>query len=389
MRMQGINVELPDINKSEFTFTPDLENNSIIFGIKGINRINNDLAKSIITNRPFKSLKDFLDRIKVNKVSIINLIKSGCFDKLEKKPREEIMREYIDSISDKKSKLTLQNMAMLIRENCIPDQFKKEVHIYNFNKYLKNFKKDIYYIFDERALNFYEKLFDMDLVSQDENDSFRIKQLDWDKIYKKQMVDIKEELKNNKDILNDLNQKLFNEVWNKYANGNISKWEMDSVCFYYHNHELVNINKQKYNISNYHDLSEEPIVDKIWTTKDGKEIPLFQLTRICGTVIDKNKTKNIVTLLSDEGVINLKIYRTQFSKYDKQVSVKDEVTGKKTIIERSWFTRGNKLMISGLRRGDFFIPKIYKSNKTFEFPIELITSIDKEGNIEVAGERLQ
>ena len=345
MTARGINVELPDINKSEFTFTPDLENNSIIFGIKGINRINNDLAKSIIDNRPFASLNDFLQKIKTNKISTINLIKSGCFDKIEKKPREEIMKEYIDSISDKKQRLTLQNMAMLIRENCVPQEYKKEVHIYNFNKYLKNFKKDIYYLLDERAFTFYEKLFDLDLVSQDENGNFRIKQNEWDKIYKKEMTGIKEELKTNPDILINLNNKLFKEVWDKYAEGSISKWEMDSVCFYSHQHELAGIDKDKYYLTDYNSLEENPKVDKIWTTKDGKEIPIFELNRICGTVIDKNKTKNIVTLLTDTGVVQVKIYRAQFSKYDKQISVKDEATGKKTIVERSWFKRDRKSVV--------------------------------------------
>ena len=387
MMALGINVELPDINKSEFTFTPDLDTNSIIFGIKGINRINNDLAKAIIDNRPFNSLQDFLNRVKTNKVSAINLIKSGCFDKLEKRPREEIMKDYIDQISDKKQKLTLQNMAMLIRENCVPEEYKTEVHIYNFNKYLKNFKKDIYYMLDERAFNFYEKMFDMDLVSQDEQGNFRIRQNEWDKIYKKQMTGIKEELKANPAILNNLNQKLFDAMWNKYAEGTISKWEMDSVCFYYHAHELANIDRDRYLIEDYTDLAEEPVIEKIWTTKDGKEIPIFKLTRICGTVIDKNKTKNIVTLLTNDGVVNLKIYRAQFSKYDKQISVKDEVTGKKTIIERSWFKRGNKLMVVGIRRGDNFVPKMYKNNPYFTYPIELITNIDEDGEVEVAGDR--
>ncbi|MBQ2884995.1 MAG: DNA polymerase III subunit alpha [Alphaproteobacteria bacterium] len=389
MMALGISVELPDINKSEFTFTPDLETNSIIFGIKGINRINNDLAKAIIDNRPFNSLQDFLNRVKTNKVSTINLIKSGCFDKVENKPREEIMREYIDQISDKKQKLTLQNMAMLIRENCVPEEFKTEVHIYNFNKYLKNFKKEIYYMFDERAFNFYEKMFDMDLVSQDEEGTFRIKQTEWDKIYKRQMTGIKEELKANPSILENLNKKLFDAMWNKYAEGTISKWEMDSVCFYHHPHELAIIDKDRYLIENYTSLPEEPVIDKIWTTKDGKEIPIFKLTRICGTVIDKNKTKNIVTLLTDDGVVNLKIYRAQFSKYDKQISVKDEITGKKTIVERSWFKRGNKLMVVGIRRGDNFVPKMYKNNPYFTYPIELITNIDENGNVDVAGDRAE
>ena len=389
MMAQGIKVELPDINKSEFTFTPDIENNSIIFGIKGINRVNNDLAKDIIMNRPYTGLKDFLSKVKSNKIAIINLIKAGCFDKVEKRNRKDIMIDYIDSISDKKQRLTLQNMAMLIRENCIPSEYKREVQIYNFNKYLKNFKKDIYYLFDDRAFTFYEKMFDMDLVSQNEEGQFMIKQREWDKIYKKEMTDIREELKTNPKILEDLNKKLFNSVWNKYADGNISKWEMDSVCFYYDKHELADIDKERYYIEDYFDLPEEPEVDNIWKTKEGKEIPIFKLTRICGTVIDKNKMKNIVTLLTENGIVNLKIYRAQFSKYDKQISVKDPVTGKKTIIERSWFKRGNKLMVAGIRRGDNFVPKIYKNNAYFTYPIELITSIDENGIVTVAGERAE
>ena len=228
----------------------------------------------------------------------------------------------------------------------------------------------------------------MDLIKQNDKGEFVISQTAWDKIYKKEMEPVKIEIKENPAILEDLNNKLFEEVWNKYASGNISKWEMDSVCFYRNAHELAHIDKERYNISNYNELAEEPIIDKVWTTKDGKEIPIFQLTRICGTVIDKNKIKNLVTLLTDNGVVGVKIYRAQFSKYDKQISVKNELTGKKTIIERSWFKRGNKLMLSGIRRGDNFVPKVYK-NGLFEFPIELITSIDENGIIEVAGERAE
>lgn len=389
MIARGINVTLPNINKSEFTFTPDIENNTILFGIKGISRINNDLAKAIIDNRPYTSLNDFLSKVKINKVSTVNLIKAGCFDGLEGKGRIDIMVDYIDSICDKKKKLTLQNMQMLIREDCIPKEYINSVHVFNFNKYLKKFKSLIYYILDERAMNFYEKKYDMDLIGQDENGNFVIKQKDWDKIYKKEMEDIKEELKTNEEILNNLNKKLFDGVWNKYAEGSISKWEMDSVNFYYHQHELAHIDKNRYYISNYSELPEEPEVETIWTTKEGKEIPIFKLTRICGTVIDKNKTKNIVMLLTDDEVVSVKIYRAQFSKYDKQISVKDEVTGKKTVIERSWFKRGNKLMIVGMRRGDDFVPKLYKGNKRFDYPIELITNISEEGLVTVAGERAE
>ena len=389
MMNRGINVSLPDINKSDFTFTPDIENNTILFGIKGISRINNDIARDIIANRPYTNIQDFISKVKINKLPLINLIKSGCFDKIGGGDRKRIMQKYIDSISDKKQRLTLQNMAMLIREDCIPEGFENSKHIYNFNKYLKQYKKDEYYILDERAFNFYEKLFDMDLITQNENNQYVIKQKDWDKIYKKQMEPIKEEMKNNPRILINLNDKLYDATWEKYASGNISKWEMDSVNFYYHEHELKHIDKNKYYISSYNDLPEEPEIDKIWETKDGKEIPIFKLSRICGTIIDKNKNKNIVTLLTEDGVVNLKIFRSQFSKYDKQISVKDEITGKKKIIEKSWFQRGNKIMVVGIRRGDFFIPKIYKNHKYFDYPIELILHLNEKGEVEVAGERAE
>ena len=35
-----------------------------------------------------------------------------------------------------------------------------------------------------------------------------------------------------------VNNILFDDVWKKYAEGNVSKWEMDSVSFYSHKHEL-------------------------------------------------------------------------------------------------------------------------------------------------------
>lgn len=389
MKNMNINVSLPDINLSKLIFTPDIKNHTILFGIKGISRINLDLAKSIINNRPYTSMQDFINRIKISKPPMVNLIKAGCFDKIENKPREDIMKDYIDSISEKKNRLTLQNMAMLIRENCLPEEFNKEVHIYNFNKYLKNFKDGIYYLLDDRAFGFYEKLFDMDLIEQDENKNFKIKQTYWDKIYKKQMENVKQELKTNASILENLNNKLFNNMWEKYASGNRSKWEMDSVSFYYDSHELKNIDKKKYYIDNFFNLPEEPEVDTIWR-KDDKDIPIFKLHRICGTVIDKNKIKNSVTLLTEEGVVTIKIYRAQFSKYDRQISMKDPITGKKTIIEKSWFKRGNKLMIAGIRRGNEFIPKVYKRNNKFEFSIELILQLNEEsGEVTLAGERAE
>ena len=133
-------------------------------------------------------------------------------------------------------------------------------------------------------------------------------------------------------------------------------------------------------------MPEEPTPQTILKSKDGKDIPIYELYSIAGTVIEKNKLKNIVTLLTQYGVVKVKIYKPQFVKYDKQSFVKDEVTGKKTVTEKSWFTRGNKLIIQCVRRGDNAIPKAYKTSPYK--PITVIDSIDySTGAITVKTER--
>ena len=162
----------------------------------------------------------------------------------------------------------------------------------------------------------------------------------------------------------------------KYAKGNISKWEMQSVGFYSHEHELQKYYNDgyfnSYPLTSFSMLPEDPVVDKmVFNKKSGQNIPLFKLSFIAGTVIGKNKNKHIVALLTDSGVVNVKIWDAQFTKYDKQISIKLD-TGKKKIIERSWFSRGNKLLLCGIRRGDNFIPKIYKNGCGLSSPIILI-----------------
>src|SRR5690606_11189198 len=63
MKSLGVNVEQPLINSSNFSFTPDAENNRIIFSLKGITTIGDDLVKDIIANRPYASFDDFYNRM--------------------------------------------------------------------------------------------------------------------------------------------------------------------------------------------------------------------------------------------------------------------------------------------------------------------------------------
>ena len=154
MEQGGIYISPPDINSSGFTFSPDEKNNIIRYGLRGITKVGEDIVKSIIENRPYSSIDDFLSKVKINKPQMINLIKAGAFDEFGK--REDLMRYYVSEISDTKKRITLQNMRMLIDFGLIPDEYELQRRVFNFNKYLKKMKiRTQYYGLDNIAMNFY------------------------------------------------------------------------------------------------------------------------------------------------------------------------------------------------------------------------------------------
>lgn len=376
MKNSGINIIATNINKSKYTFAPDVDNECIIYGLSGINKVGDDIVRQIIDNRPYDSIEDFLNKVKINKPQMVNLIKSGAFDELYGGDRVKVMNIYIDMITDKKKRVTLQNMKMLIDFDLIPNKYQFQCRVYAFNKYLKKLKFDSYYGINDIALNFYSEYFDMDLLSPAENYIFKIKQTDWDKIYKKQMDIIRPFIQNNnEELLNSINNKLRNDLWDKYCEGNISKWEMDSISCYIHEHELKNVRYSIYGFASYPNLSQEPAVNYEFTSKQtGQKIPLFKIYRIIGTVLDKDKAKKTVNILTPEGaVVPVKIFGDAFTHYDKQISEKG-ADGKKHVVEKSWLSRGNKIIVTGIRREDNFIAKKYKN--TPHHLVELITSID-------------
>ena len=220
-------------------------------------------------------------------------------------------------------------------------------------------KGTTYYGLDSAAFNFYSNSFDIDLCTptNDTDSGFQIRQDVWDTIYQKQMDIIRPYVKKNHDyLLKSVNDRLTADVWNKYCLGDYSKWEMDSVSFYYHNHELSGIDNEAYLIDNFFDLSEIPEIERVIPIK-GKQVPIFRLHRIAGTVLDRDKAKKTVQLLTPDGVVSVKVYGA-FEAYDRQISEKGP-DGKKHIIEKSMFTRGNKIIVTGIRQEESFVAKVY------------------------------
>ena len=383
---RGIKISLVDINKSQYSFEPDPENNEILFGLKALSNVGGPVIEQIEANRPYASIADFMAKCPLNKSAMISLIKGGAFDKLEEEwakelnvePRMLVMAYYLSKVCEPKKRLTLQNFNGLIQKDLIPASLAFQKRIYNFNKFLKASQKvGKYYVFNPECENFYNSFFnpeELDVI----NGVVCILQTKWDKIYQKQMDAARDWLKENQEsVLKEFNQLLFLDCWEKYAQGNISAWEMESLCFYYHEHELANVNTFKYGIVDFFDLLEEPEVDYFFK-RNGKEIPIYKTHKIIGTVIAKNDARSSIDLLTTTGVVTVKFTKDYFAMFGRQISEKQE-DGTKKVMEKGWFQRGTKVMCTGIRRGDMFVTKTYKHTPTHQ--LYKILDVDEEGNM--------
>ena len=331
-------------------------------------------------------MEDLLNRVKMKKPQVINLIKAGALDCFG--DRTEIMHEYIDLISGKKKRITLQNMRMLIDFGLIPDEYDMSRRVFNYNAYLRKLLDDDKktYLLNDVAFGFYEKNFDMDKLKEDSRaeSGFSILKTSWKPIYDSYMAKVRPYVQShNQELLKAVNDRLESDMWNKYCKGSLSKWEMDSVSFYSHPHELAGADLSAYNCVDYFSLPEEPPIETEIMIK-GKKIPLYKIVRIAGTVLDRDKNKHSVTLLTTSGVVTVKIFGTVFAHYDKQISERGD-DGKKHVIEKSWFARGSKIIISGIRRGEVFLGKKYA--RTPWHLVEQIESVDEDGHVVVRHER--
>ena len=98
---------------------------------------------------------------------------------------------------------------------------------------------------DTRAIDFINR-FGLDDLFETDNLAWFMKTKAWDKVYQKYMDVFRNWLQQNKqEALTKLNDIIFMEQWEKYAKGTISAWEMESMCYYYHEHELANVDKEK------------------------------------------------------------------------------------------------------------------------------------------------
>ena len=381
---KGIKVSLIDINKSGYMFEPDEENNQILYGLKALNGVGGDVIQKIVANRPYSSWQDFAEKVKPNKTVMVSLIKSGAFDQFGE--RKEIMREYLWSVCEPKKRITLQNFNSLIEKNLVPQELTFQKRLFRFNKMLKTkCHLDGYYVLrNDNYYKFYTDYFDIDLL-EPSGEKLAIKDETWKKIYNKQMEPAKKYFKEHQqEMLDKLNATLFQEMWDKYAGGTYSSWEMDSLGMYYHGHELKNFDYDRYEIQEFNDLPQDPIVDYTFK-RNGLELPVYKTCRIAGTVIAKDDMHSSISILTvGSGVVTVKMNRDYFAKYNRRISevMRD---GTKKVREPGFFQKGTLVVLNGIRRNDTFLVKTYKRSKYHG--ICKITELHSDGSAEMQWQR--
>ena len=400
MRKFGVNIKAPDINLSNFEFTPEAKDNEILYGLGAISGINNDIVSQILSNRPYTSFTDFYNKNAykgslVTKSKIVQLIKAGCFDEFEP-DRRIVMRQYFTLSTPNVTSLAMNNIGQ-IKAAKVPIP-KSIIGPYNFRKYVCNkqfkygnhpkFKSKTLYWLDQKALKYFENHCKSSMVEGVdywfEDDRWIVVDKSLEKLLAPSIETLKDYI-NTPEFLDKFNKARAKQSMIESVDGlDVNRWSFQACAFYSQEHELANVDLAKYNISHFSDLPEEPqFVERSFGKRSWKQ---FELSAICGTVIGRTDSHHLVTILTpDNEVVNVKMNDGAFAHYKAQLSAINP-DGTKTVIEKSWLERGNLLICCGYRREtDEFVTKKYKASI---FPSQLmkITSINGS-DIEIQTER--
>lgn len=105
----------------------------------------------------------------------------------------------------------------------IPDELDFERRLFVFNKALRKYcKLDDVYTLPDNFYEFYQEFFDVDIL-EPVGEYLAINQEKWKKMYTKNMEKARNYFKaHQEELLEALNNTLFQEMWDKYASGSYS-----------------------------------------------------------------------------------------------------------------------------------------------------------------------
>lgn len=396
----GIIVKAPSINESELIFSPREQDNSILFGLGAISGINNDIVTQILSNRPYTSFTDFYNKNAykgslITKSKFIQLIKAGCFDEFEP-DRRVVMRQYFILSTPNVTSLAMNNIGQ-IKATRVPIP-KSIIGPYNFRKYVCNkqfkygnhskFKSKTLYWLDQKALKYFENHCKSSMVEGVdywfEDDRWVVVDKSLEKLLAPSIETLKDYI-NTHEFLDKFNKARAKQSMIESVDGlDVNRWSLDSCSFYSKQHEYADVDAVKYNIMPFEQLPEEPVF--ITQSFRGREWKQFALSQIIGVVLGRNDNNHIVTILDyHDNVVNVKFDGGLYAYMKQQMSIVNP-DGTKTVTDKSWFTRGQGLILTGYRYGDDFRIKNY-SHSVFPYKVIRVDGINDDGSLELTTER--
>lgn len=347
--MPGL-VENPTINNSDYGFKP--HNGKIAFGLYPIIGIGKEDGEKIIEGRPYNGIDDFVAKTELSDKKMVALIKAGAFDEFNNN-RRQVMIDFVSSINMPKDKLTMVQLDKV--RDAVPDSLKKFLAYSDFRSLITGRHKVA--MTNEISTLFFDE-FERQITEQYGkcyeyvNGTLKIDVKVFDKWFKKAIKPLSEWLKTEDATKAEASYRR-REFWIENCKGNTASWEMEALGFYNGIHELTLTNiAEKYRVAEFNNL---PSIPKIvgWSSYRRKQFPVYQHDLIYGTVIDKDKDKGLVYLLTPDGIANVRVGKQRFKKYNKRISAG---TGKERhVVDDSWFKRGTKLLCVGYRRDKDFM----------------------------------
>lgn len=399
-QLGGVEIGLPDINEAVEDFIPDVKNNRIIYSLRVVNSVSDSLYDEILAKRPFKSLDDFVDRIETATTSqIIGLIKAGCFDALEGKGRKAILKAYIKRVAEEenpvKDKLTAAHIKKAIQTKMPLPQFRNEVWMFNFKKWIdenqldKNVKTR-YLLTDSDSIEYFEK-YAKPLLSQNKDEYaylpggyIAVKKTSFEKAFNQYVAPLKDYFASDEGrvaFAEHMRNLYMAEILEDECSGTIPQWEMEQMCFYHGKHELAPVHELSYGIVDFNSLPEVPEMETYFDSK-GEKRQSPKTCALAGTIVYVENQRRVVWLLTTHGVVNVKFYSDLFNRYKSVLSKIDPKTGKKTVLDRPWLKRGEKILVYGYRREDAFVVRSSRFGN-YRRTICRILGVDSAGTMDL------
>lgn len=398
-QMGGAEIGLPDINEAQDDFVPDVKNNRILYSLRVVNAVSDPVFDEIMAKRPFSSIDDFANRMDTPSVAqTIGLIKAGCFDRLHDVSRRAILRHFISITASVmnpiKDKLNATHIKKAIATGLPLPGREDEVRMMNFKRWVDEHQTDSsgkrYLLTDPDAKRFFEiKVMSQLSLAKDEYSyvpqGISVKKSALERAYKASTAGLREYFSSEegRQAYTEYMTKLTAQyLWELHCSGTPAQWEMEQLCFYHDRHELAATSESVYGLSDFNKLPETPVKESYVDSK-GQKKETYRTTAIAGTIVNVENGRKTVWLLTTHGVVSVKFYAEVFNRYKNPISKVDPKTGKKTVIDRAWLKRGERIIVYGYRREDAFVARANRSGGHSKLLVR-IDAIDSNGDLRLS-----